>query len=48
MNAALDSIRMQNSGCNGDAILGSSRLMHRSQLVDADVALLNRDVALVP
>ena len=39
MDAALDSVRMQNSGCNGDADLGSSRLTHGSQLVDADAAL---------
>ena len=39
MDAALDSVRMQNSGCSGDAVLDSSRLTHRSQLVDADAAL---------
>ena len=39
MDAALDSVRMQSSGCSGDAILGSSRLTHESQLVDGDAAL---------
>jgi len=39
MDATLDSVRMQNSGYSGDAILGSSRLTHGSQLVDADAAL---------
>ena len=39
MDLALNSVRMQNSGCNGDANLGSSRLTHGSQLVDADAVL---------
>jgi len=40
MDAALDSIRMHNSGCNGDAILGFSRLTDESQLVDGNAALV--------
>ena len=39
MDAALDSVRMQNSECSGDAVLGSSRLTHGSQLVDGDATL---------
>ena len=39
MDAVLDSVRMQNSGCSGDAVLGSSRLTHGSQLVVEDAAL---------
>jgi len=39
MDAALDSVKMQNSGCSRDAVLGSSRLTHGSQLVDGDAAL---------
>ena len=39
MNAVLDSVRMRNSGCSEDAVLGSSRLTHGSQLVDGDAAL---------
>ena len=39
LDAALNSVRMQNSGCSGDAVLGSSRLMHGSQLIDGDAAL---------
>jgi len=39
MNAALDSIRMQTSGRNGDAILGSSGLTCGFQLVDGDATL---------
>ena len=39
MDMALDSVRMQNSGCSGDVVLGSSRLTHGSRLVNADAAL---------
>ena len=39
MDAALDSVRKQNSGRSGDAILGSSRMMHGSQLVNGDATL---------
>ena len=39
MDAALDSIRMQTSGRNGDAILGSSGLTRWFQLVDGDATL---------
>ena len=39
MDAALGSVKMQNSGCSGDAVLDSSRLTHGSQLVDGDATL---------
>ena len=49
IDAALDSIKIQNLGCSGDAVLGFSRLTHGSQLVDADATLAQyRDAALVP
>ena len=39
LDAALNSVRMQNSGCSGDVVLGSLRLTHGSRLVDGDAAL---------
>ena len=46
MGAALDSSRMQNSGCSGDAVLGSSGLMRGFQLVDGDAALAQSETML--
>ena len=47
MDAAFYFAGMQNSGCSGDAILGSSRLTHGSPLVVEDADFRMQPLSLV-